>query len=150
MTCRHYRESVRWLTSSPSLKHSGNIPLPAVISSTCASSSAAFSTTPTRPMSKNQRFQMIANTLGSGVVLGFFNWFFADWVDHRIDAKISPIALATSKDVEQIRIDVAKVSTQLDMLSKFVQPMIAARLRAASSLAPDQFRKELPQVKAAT
>jgi hypothetical protein len=89
-------------------------------------------------------FPTLTLALGSGFVFSFFHWWFADLVDHQIDAKLATPA----KDIQQIKVDLASLGTKLDTFISVFNPLIVQRLRAAASLPADQLRKELPEVKA--
>jgi hypothetical protein len=95
-------------------------------------------------------FPVLTLTLGSGFIFSFFHWFFADLVEHQIDAKLTESKLiGPNNDIQAINIEVRENTTKLNMLIDLLKPQISQRLRNAASLSPEQFQKELPQVKAA-
>jgi hypothetical protein len=82
---------------------------------------------------------LLTLVLGSGVVFGFFHWFFGDLVDHRIAAKLEQPA----KDIHQIQLDLARLTQQTEDVDRDVQRLLDKALKATAKLSPDQFKRTL-------
>jgi hypothetical protein len=98
-------------------------------------------------------FPMVATlTLGSGFILGFFQWFFGDLVDHRIDTKLQPI----TQTLNRIEIDIAYIKGRLEIpsrLAQFIQMPtkdLQENLKAVATVADEAKRNKDAEVPVTT
>jgi hypothetical protein len=86
---------------------------------------------------------VITLLIGSGVVGGFFRWFFGDLVDHQIDSKLSaPIAQLGDQKTTLARID-----TRLNDISELLKIVVQNEMKRVAALAQEDFNKNLGTVK---
>jgi hypothetical protein len=121
---------------------------------------AALGLGPKRNVADWTRDHWLALSISIGtvilVIIAYLAWWQPQWAAHEhenFESNVNKLIEAKQeqpiKDIHQIQLDIAKISTRLDDLLQLTKPIAIRQLRAALSLPSKQFAEDLPTIKAA-